>query len=619
MKNEIMLPDFTREDYTESSRPYEWLYEHRNDKFLLKQLTNRMAAQAGSVGVRGFMALFNAYCQSMAEREGVVQGRVTEFEGQPLELLSGEYICAEPTVSVMDKFGYTEVVCRHPIMPVKRLVNIDSGEERLELAYKKGRVWRRIVVEKSVIASSNKILELASVGIFVNSDNAKALSTYILAMEEINYDRIPEQNSVGRLGWVGTDSFSPYVGDLIFDGETSFKHIFASVQSAGSYDKWLEAVRKVRAEKTEARIALAASFASVILEPCGLLPFFTHFWGGTENGKTVLLMLAASVWASPKLGAYVTTFNSTNVGMEMTASFLNSLPLCVDELQIQSSAGVRDFDRIIYQLTEGVGRTRGAKLGGLQRQNVWRNCIITNGEHPISSANSGGGAVNRIIEIECPSKVYSDLVGLCSVINENYGHAGRRFIEMLQVDGARDYANSLQKHYFRELLKRDSTEKQAASAAAILAADALATSCIFNDENELTVEDLVRVMAKKTDVDVNLRALDYAYELVSRNPGHFKPSADGEYKTEVWGRVDFEHIYFVKSVFDREMSAAGFNGASFLSWAKRRGLLECDKDGRRTKKAKIGGSVINTVCLIRSADDIFGVDPSEPSQTRLPE
>lgn len=605
MKNEIMLPEFTREDFTESSRPYEWLYEHRNDKFLLKQLTNRMAAQAGSVGVRGFMALFNAYCQSMAEREGVVQGRVTEFEGQPLELLSGEYICAEPTVSVMDKFGYTEVVCRHPIMPVKRLVNIDSGEERLELAYKKGRVWRRIVVEKSVIASSNKILDLASVGIFVNSDNAKALSTYILAMEEINYDRIPEQNSVGRLGWVGSDSFSPYVGDLIFDGETSCKHIFASVQSAGSYDKWLEAARKVRAEKSEARIALAASFASVILEPCGLLPFFTHFWGGTENGKTVLLMLAASVWASPKLGSYVTTFNATNVGMEMTASFLNSLPMCVDELQIQSSSGIRDFDRIIYQLTEGVGRTRGAKMGGLQRQNTWRNCIITNGEHPISNANSGGGAVNRIIEIECPSKVYSDLVGLCAVLNENYGHAGRRFVEMLQVEGARDYANGLQKHYFRELLKCDSTEKQAASAAAILAADALATSCIFNDENELTVEDLVRVMAKKSDVDVNMRALDYVYELVSRNPAHFVSAFDGDCKVEVWGRTDVEYIYFVKSVFDREMALAGFNSTSFLSWAKRRGLIQCDKDGRRTKKAKVGNSVVNTVCICKSHDDIF--------------
>ena len=109
-------------------------------------------------------------------------------------------------------------------------------------------------------------------------------------------------------------------------------------------------------------------------------------------------MIAASVWACPKMGEFCTTFNSTLVGQEMTAAFLNSLPMCIDELQIQSSSGVRDFDRIIYQLTEGVGRTRGAKTGGLQRMNTWRNCIITNGEHPISNSSSGGGAVNRVIE-----------------------------------------------------------------------------------------------------------------------------------------------------------------------------------------------------------------------------
>lgn len=608
MKDEIIIPEFSREDYTETSRPYEWLWEHRGNNFLLKQLKTRMSEKALSVGVRGFIGIFNEFQKSMNERQGMIQGRVTEFEGQPLELECGEYICEEPNVTMEDRLGFVQIICRHPIMPVRRLVNIDSGEEQLEIAYKRDRTktWRLIVVEKETIASSTKILTLAAVGIFVNSDNAKALSTYLLAMEAMNYERLPEQNSVGRLGWVGDNSFSPYVGDLIFDGERSFSHIFNSVKPSGDYEAWLEAARKVRAEKTEARIALAASFASVILEPCGLLPFFCHFWGGTENGKTVLLMLAASVWASPKMGAYVSTFNATPVGMEMTASFLNSLPFCVDELQIQSAQGIKDFDRIIYQLTEGVGRTRGAKLGGLQRQNVWKNCIITNGEHPISNANSGGGAINRIIEVECQDKVYSDLVGLCNVINANYGWAGQQFVAMLQQEGALDFINGLQKDLFRQLLQTDSTEKQAASAAAILAADAMATSEIFQDNNGLTVDDLVRVMAKKSDVDVNGRALDFIYQLVAANPNHFQPDNFGDYKAEVWGKRDDRHIYFVKAIFDREMQQAGFNSASFLSWAKRRGILECDKDGRRTKSSRIAGSIVKTVCISRDFDDMRG-------------
>lgn len=597
MKNEIaMIPEYTADDFYNSSEPYSFLYQYKDDKFLLGQMREKLKAQAAKVGVKGFVGLWNAYLETINQQRGISMDNATQFDGQEIELFSGQYICDEYGVSMTDKYGYEQVVCRHPIMPVQRLCNIDSGEERLKIAYKKGRSWRSIIVEKSVIASSSSILQLAANGIMVNSENAKALSTYILEMEQLNYELIPEQKSVGRLGWVGEHGFSPFVDDLVFDGETNFKHIFNAVKSEGSRNAWLYAMQDLRKEKSPGRLFLAASFASAILEPCGLLPFFLHAWGGTETGKTVGLMIAASVWACPKLGEYVTTFNSTLVGQEMTASFLNSLPMCIDELQIQSSSGIRDFDRIIYQLTEGVGRTRGAKTGGLQKMNTWKNCIITNGEHPISNANSGGGAVNRVIEFECDEKVYSDLVGICAVISSNYGFAGREFVEFLQQDGMFDAVNAIQKEYYRELLKSDSTDKQAASASAILAADAIATELIFKDGNNLTVADLEKIMTKKAEVNVNQRALEYIYELAERNPNRFKANEFGDYQGEVWGKKEDDCIYFIKSVFDREMANAGFNSTAFLAWAKRMGYIDTDKN-KRTKKAWILGGSVNTVCV----------------------
>ena len=597
MKNEIaVIPEYTADDYYNSSAPYKWLYQFKSDKFKLKQMTQKMKDKAGAVGVKCFISLFNSYCEMQAQRSGEMLANSTQFDGQDMELFSGEYICDETGVFVHDKFGYEQNICRHPIMPIQRLCNVDSGEERLKLAYKKGRFWRSIVVEKSTLASSSGILQLAANGIMVNSENAKQLSTYLLEMEQLNYDLIPEQKSVGRLGWISDHGFSPYVDDLVFDGETNFKHIFSAVKSSGSREAWVNVMRNLRSEKSPGRLFLAASFASVILEPCGLLPFFLHAWGGTETGKTVGLMIAASVWACPKLGEYATTFNSTLVGQEMTASFLNSLPMCIDELQIQSSSGIRDFDRIIYQLTEGVGRTRGAKTGGLQRMNTWRNCIITNGEHPISNSSSGGGAVNRVIEFECDEKVYSDLVGICAVISQNYGFAGREFVEFLQQDGMFEAVNAIQKEYYRELLKSDSTDKQAASASAILAADAIATELIFKDGNNLTVADLEKIMTKKAEVNVNQRALEYVYELAERNPNRFKANEFGDYQGEVWGKKEDDCIYFIKSVFDREMANAGFNSTAFLAWAKRMGYIDTDKN-KRTKKAWILGGSVNTVCV----------------------
>ena len=277
MKTEIaVIPDYTAEQFIDTEEPYAFLYQYRDNKFLLKQMVQKMKAKAGAVGVKCFIALWDAYQEMQAQKNGVMLANSTQFDGQEMELFSGEYICDENGVCVLDKFGYEINVCRHPIMPVQRLCNIDSGEERLKLAYKKGRVWRSIIVEKSVIASSSSILQLAANGIMVNSENAKALSTYLLEMEQLNYELIPEQKSVGRLGWISDHGFSPYVDDLVFDVETNFKHIFNAVKPDGSRNAWLYAMQDLRKEKSPGRLFLAASFASAILEPCGLLPFFLH-------------------------------------------------------------------------------------------------------------------------------------------------------------------------------------------------------------------------------------------------------------------------------------------------------------------------------------------------------
>ena len=557
MNNQIIeFPVYSVEEYYNTAKPYEWLYQYKDDKFLLRQLCEKMKAQAGALGVKAFMSLWNAYLESMAQQQGMRLDNATNFEGQEIELFSGEYICDEYGVMVHDRYGYEQTICRHPVLPVQRLVNIDSGEERLKIAFKKGRVWRSVIAEKTTIASSCSILNLSANGIMVNSENAKQLSTYLMEIENLNYDEIPEQRSVGRLGWVGEHGFSPYVDDLVFDGENNFKHIFNAVKPHGDRQEWLSAMIDMRKEKTPGRLFLAASFASIILQPCGLLPFFLHAWGGTEVGKTVGLMIAASVWASPKMGDYIGTFNSTLVGQEMTATFLNSLPMCIDELQIQSSAGIKDFDRIIYHLTEGIGRTRGAKTGGLQKVNTWKNCIITNGEHPISNAHSGGGAMNRVIEFECTEKVYSDLVGMCAVINTNYGFAGREFVEYLQQDG-----------------------------------------------NNLTVEEVAGFMTKREEIDVNARAYDFIFDLVVKNINKFTPNEFGNYQGEIWGKIDGGQIYIIKSTFDKEMSNAGFNSTAFLSWAKRQGKL-CTDSQRRTRRARIAGMLSNCVCLIAESIEI---------------
>ena len=96
---------------------------------------------------------------------------------------------------------------------------------------------------------------------------------YLSAVESLNYDKLGETSSVGRLGWINGDGFSPYVDDIRFDGDLTCRAMFRAVSSSGDYDKWLECASAVRKGGTVARIALSASFASVLVEPCNSLSF----------------------------------------------------------------------------------------------------------------------------------------------------------------------------------------------------------------------------------------------------------------------------------------------------------------------------------------------------------
>ncbi len=51
----------------------------------------------------------------------------------------------------------------------------------------------------------------------------------------------------------------------------------------------------------------------------------------------------------------------------------------------------------------------------------WLLCILTTGESPLTADNSGAGAINRVIDIECKAKdaVVKDGIGVTQVIKPN--------------------------------------------------------------------------------------------------------------------------------------------------------------------------------------------------------
>ena len=387
--------------------------------------------------------------------------------------------------------------------------------------------------------------------------------------------------------------------NLEFDGLDNFRKVFDAVHSCGSYNLWLEATKTVRKTNSVARIALAAAFASVVIKAIGKLNFIVHFWGGSGTGKTVAQFLAASVWADPNDGAgFVQTFNASLVGLEQLASFVNNLPLILDEFQLVKDK--KSFEQTVYMLCEGIGKTRGAKTGGLQKTPTWKNCIITSGESPITHAASGGGAVNRIIEIECREMLFDDAVELLDVIRANYGHAGKLFMGFMSADQSKEKAINLYKRFYREM-GTASTEKQTMAAAIILTADALATEWIFCDGRGLTVDDIEPYLRTKESVDVGARGYEYIHDFYVSNSAKFEANTD-----PCFGSVAGDEVRFIKSVFERVCEEGGYNPKALLSWLDQAGRLSKGRDSLY-KSAKVNGKASRCAC-INMAEEMYKPD-----------
>ena len=602
---------FEKDDFL-TTTPYEALYAYHKEPFTHAAKMEELAAYSVSKGFKGFKTMYKKYVESLKAQSGTIYiDNVTNFTNQPLELNAGDWEADDS--GIFKKNGYNdEVACPHPIMPVERLVNIDTGEEKLQLAFRKGTIWRKIIVSKTVLASSNKVTELAGSGIAVTSQNARAFIQYISDMENMNYYLIPEKKSIGRFGYIPDEGFSPFVDGLIFDGDANFKAMFQTVRSRGSETKWLETAAEVREMSTTVKIILAASFASVLLEPLNCLPFFVHLWGvDSGTGKTVALMVAASVWGDPAVGAYVKTFDGTVAGMEKTAAFLNNLPFCLDELQLaKDSKGRTTFD--VYKLAQGVGRTRSNRSGGVDLTPTWRNCILTTGESPLTGTASGAGAVNRVIDIECKSAqaVIKDGMRISGAVKRNYGFAGRKFVERLYQPGVIDQVSERYRELFRILSDRDTTEKQAMAAAAIILADELACQWIFSGQQPLTIEQVSEFLASKAAVSAGDRGYKYLCDWVTQNSNKLCGRSENP-NIEVLGALEDGRAYIIRSVFERILQDAGYSTAAMISYLKQSNLIET-RGRANTKGKRINGIPTECFCLrLPSVELDDEVDPDE--------
>ncbi|RAU92488.1 hypothetical protein DQG13_27550 [Paenibacillus sp. YN15] len=486
-------------------------------------------------------------------------------------------------------------VCPVPVLLTKRLKNIDSDEEKIEVGFRRDGRWQSICAPRATVFNRSAIVALANQSLPVTSENAKHLVRYLADFEGANMDTLPVVQSVSHLGWVGQDRFLPGASEGIhLDVELGGTSAVAGgYHTEGTLAEWRSFVEPVR-KYTIARFTLAASFAAPLLVLVNQRVFVVHNWGPSRGGKTACLKTALSVWGEPD--TIMASFNATKVGLERLAAFYCDLPLGIDERQVVGDK--QGFvESLVYMLGLGKGKARGSKGGGLQAFQNWRTIALTTGEEPLSTDTSTQGIKTRTLEIYgIPIEDEVLARRLHQGLAANYGSAGPAFVRRIMQELAKD-PNAFKEDYatmLAEWEKRNAGHmgSHLSAVTTVMLADYYASRWIFDVPEEQAYDEAIAmaelILAQQetaAEADEGFRAMEYFRSWCHVNVTKFNETPS----TEWYGLFRNGRICVFPTIFERAMKDGGFNSRRILAdWADRNWIDYEVKPSDGKRRLKIG-------------------------------
>lgn len=587
------------------------------------------------------------------------------ISGAPVNLRQPEgWIYSDKGISHIDEKTYGPVlVCRTPIILTQRLKSLETGEEKIEIAFKRDGEWKTAIFPRSTIFTARSITALADLGCTVTSENAKQLVRFLSALEAENIDIIKKSDATSTFGWQPGKRFIPgHDQGITLDIDPSQRGMAAAYCKTGSFEGWKKTMAPHR-NRDKFRFILASSFAAPLLRIIQQRIFFVYNWGSSKGGKTAGLKAALSAWGDPE--RLMVNFNATQVGLERTAAFYCDLPLGIDERQL-AGKNQDALERIVYMISSGTGKIRGSKGGGLQTTRQWRTVALATGEEPLQTETSQTGVSTRVLEIYGgPFENERQAAMMHQESMLNYGWAGPEFVRHLftvteasikkKYDEMLKYVNSIAK---------GKSGSHISGIAAVALADAMIDTWFFSEggtnekeekpeetpqkmaqeegskeggdaERELEIkpeswarakrmaESILQAQIDAEASDVNENAVQFIIDWILSNKGYFGEKAVGTCLGDINESASIAWVY--PSLLNEALKKAGFSPRKTLKYMQDNGIIRPDSDGKHMAiRRKFNGANPRMIeihlkdigddddDIEESADSLDGFTPVDP-------
>ncbi|BAH76534.1 DUF927 domain-containing protein [Solidesulfovibrio magneticus] len=350
------------------------------------------------------------------------------------------------------KFEVRTKILITPLVISKRLVDVNNGEESIEIAWLRDEVWKPRIESRSTIFNAREIMSVAGQGLPVNSNTASLVVAYLADFEQANRDIIPVVSVTSVLGWQkGMKTF--LWGKQVLASPGSNNHVVFKAQedgddqiasgfySKGSYQAWVKIINSLY-DHERSIMMVYASFISPFLKIIEANNFVVDLAFSSSKGKSIALRCSASAWGDPS-GTGNTVFftwKTSEAWIGQTATLVTDHPLILDETKLAGTAGKKGeaaskVSSTIYQVSSGQDKRRGS-LKGTRRTGTWRLVLLSTGEQrAVDFCKEDGGAHARVLSLwgmPFSGDNLADYVNNVELtVKENFGHAGPKVVKFI--------------------------------------------------------------------------------------------------------------------------------------------------------------------------------------------
>lgn len=301
--------------------------------------------------------------------------------------------------------------------------------------------WRDFNVRLELIESPREFLGRMR-NHFVNPENGKYMVTYMDAYLRQLQDQTKIKQLHTKMGWL-PDNKSFLLGHKLFTDKGTYPagvsatvstKIVNSYHAKGEHAAWQEVVKKFDRPGLEAHLfSVLIGFGAPLFKLTGHGGVIAAMLGDTNAGKTLSARAMASIYGNfdPFKAGKNDTFNARIERMGM----LSNLPVYLDET---TNIKAEDVSELMYQISQGVGRTRLRSDSSVREAAEWSTIVITSGNRSMvgrlmEAKVDPEAELVRLFEYEVPKHKWfeSEMSGIYDVLENNYGTAGEKYISYL--------------------------------------------------------------------------------------------------------------------------------------------------------------------------------------------